>query len=69
MDFTDADKVLEALGLFETKKVLEVDFDQPGSVRIIPTNPEPTLTGRGEIGSAPLLPPISRRILPSKCSD
>jgi hypothetical protein len=53
MDFTDADKVLEALGLFETKKVLEVDFDEPGSVRILPTNPESTLTGTGEIGSTP----------------
>jgi hypothetical protein len=33
MDFADADKVLKALGLFETKKVLEVDFDEPSSVR------------------------------------
>jgi len=52
MDFTDADKVLEALGLFETKKVLEVDFDGPSSVRIIPSIQEPTLTVTGEIGSA-----------------
>jgi Na+-transporting NADH:ubiquinone oxidoreductase subunit NqrA len=33
MDVADADKVLKALGLFETKKVLEVDFDEPSSVR------------------------------------
>jgi hypothetical protein len=52
MDFLNADKVLEALGLFETKKVLEVDFDEPGSVRIIPSSPDPMLTGIGEIGSA-----------------
>jgi hypothetical protein len=52
MDFTDADKVLEALGFFETKKVLEVDFDGPSSVRIIPSIQEPTLTGTGESGIA-----------------
>jgi len=52
MDFADADKVFEALGLFETKKVLEVDFDEPSSVRIMPSSSEPTLTEMGEIGSA-----------------
>lgn len=36
MDFPDADKVREALSLFEAKKVLEVDFDAPHSVRITP---------------------------------
>jgi hypothetical protein len=52
MDFADADKVVEALGLFETKKVLEVDFDEPSSVRIMPSSSEPTLTGMGVIGKA-----------------
>ena len=42
MDFEDADKVREALVLFETKKVLEVDFDAPKSVRIMPPRAEPT---------------------------
>jgi hypothetical protein len=42
MDFTDADRVREALDLFEAKKVLEVDFDTPSSVRIMPTSPETT---------------------------
>jgi hypothetical protein len=37
MDFADADAIREALELFETKKVLEVDSVPPGSVRIIPT--------------------------------
>ena len=41
MDFADADKVREALGLFEAKKVLEVDFEVSKSVRIVPSNPEP----------------------------
>jgi hypothetical protein len=38
MDFPDPDKVREALALFEAKKVLEVDFDSPNSVRIIPSS-------------------------------
>jgi hypothetical protein len=42
MDFEDADKVREALVLFEAKKVLEVDFDVPNSVRIMPPRPEAT---------------------------
>jgi hypothetical protein len=42
MDFTDADRVREALDLFEAKKVLEVNFDSPNSVRIMPTSPETT---------------------------
>jgi hypothetical protein len=41
MDFADADAVRDALGLFEAKKVLEVDFDVPASVRITPTNSKP----------------------------
>jgi hypothetical protein len=40
MDFADADKVREALGLFEAKKVLEVDFEPSNSVRIMPSTPE-----------------------------
>jgi hypothetical protein len=40
MDFADADKVREALGLFEAKKVLEVDFETSNSVRIMPSSPE-----------------------------
>jgi acyl-coenzyme A synthetase/AMP-(fatty) acid ligase len=43
MDFEDADKVREALVLFEAKKVLEVDFDVPNSVRIMPPRPEATV--------------------------
>jgi hypothetical protein len=42
MDFEDADKVREALVLFEAKKVLEVDFDAPNSVRIMPPRPVAT---------------------------
>ena len=42
MDFADADSVREALSLFEAKKVLEVDFDSPDSVRIMPSSPEST---------------------------
>src|ERR1700722_20411404 len=34
MDFGDAEKILEALTLFEERKVLEVNFDVPLSVRI-----------------------------------
>jgi hypothetical protein len=37
MDFADADSVLKALELFETKKVLEVNSDPPGFVRITPS--------------------------------
>lgn len=37
MDFADADSVREALEWFETKKVLEVNSDPPGSVRIVPS--------------------------------
>jgi hypothetical protein len=37
MDFTDADSVREALELFETKKVLEVNSAPPGSVCILPS--------------------------------
>jgi hypothetical protein len=42
MDFADADKIREALELFEAKKVLEVDFETQKSVRIMPSNSEPT---------------------------
>jgi hypothetical protein len=37
MDFADADSVREALELFETKKVLEVNSAMPGFVRVIPS--------------------------------
>ena len=37
MDFADADSVREALELFETKKVLEVNSEMPGFVRVIPS--------------------------------
>jgi hypothetical protein len=37
MDFADADRVRKALELFETKKVLEVNSDPPGFVRITPS--------------------------------
>jgi hypothetical protein len=40
MDFADADSVREALGLFEAKKVLEVNSEAPTSVRIIPPSSE-----------------------------
>src|SRR5215831_18579487 len=36
MDFAHFDEVDEALSFFETKKVLEVDFDDQNSVRIMP---------------------------------
>ena len=42
MDFADADRIHEALDLFEAKKVLEVDLEAPKSVRIMPSNSEPT---------------------------
>jgi hypothetical protein len=42
MDFADAEKIREALDLFEAKKVLEVDFEAQKSVRIMPSNSEPT---------------------------
>jgi hypothetical protein len=42
MDFADADRIREALDLFEAKKVLEVDFEAQKSVRIMPSNSEPT---------------------------
>ena len=42
MDFADADRIREALDLFETKKVLEVDIEAQKSVRIMPSNSEPT---------------------------
>jgi hypothetical protein len=44
MDFADADSVREALSLFEAKKVLEVDFDAPDSVRITPSSASPEST-------------------------
>jgi hypothetical protein len=42
MDFADSDRVRETLGLFEAKKVLEVDFDAPNPVRIMPSSSETT---------------------------
>ncbi len=41
MDFIDADSVRNALELFAAKKVLEVDFDAPNAVRIMPPSSEP----------------------------
>src|SRR5271165_3599788 len=38
MDFADADGVRNALELFEAKKVLEVDFQMPNAVRLMPTS-------------------------------
>lgn len=40
MDFRDADRVRDALGLFETKKVSEVSPEVPNSVRITPLESE-----------------------------
>ena len=40
MDFADADRVREALGLFEAKKVSEVNSEAPRSVRILPSGSE-----------------------------
>jgi hypothetical protein len=40
MDFPDADRVRDALGFFETKKVSEVSPEIPNSVRITPLEPE-----------------------------
>ncbi|MBV8815980.1 MAG: hypothetical protein JO271_15930 [Verrucomicrobia bacterium] len=40
MDFPDADRVRDALGLFETKKVSEVSPEVPNSVRITPLESE-----------------------------
>jgi hypothetical protein len=40
MDFADAESVREALGLFEARKVLEVDSEAPNSVRITPLSAE-----------------------------
>jgi len=48
MDFKDADKVLEALDLFETKRVLEVDFNMGSSVRITPSDRELIHAATGE---------------------
>ena len=42
MDFADAEKGFEALGLFEERKVLEVNFEAPCSVRITPSASEPS---------------------------
>jgi hypothetical protein len=44
MDFANADGVREALDLFETKKVLEVNSETPSSVRIKPASSEPAET-------------------------
>jgi hypothetical protein len=41
MDFPDADSVRDALGHFEAKRVAEVSSAAPGSVRIVPLEPEP----------------------------
>jgi hypothetical protein len=38
MDFADADRIREALELFETKKVVDVNANAPASVRIIPSS-------------------------------
>ena len=44
MDFANANGVREALGLFETKKVLEVNSETPNSVRIMPSSSQPAGT-------------------------
>ncbi|HYZ74828.1 MAG TPA: hypothetical protein VE641_17240 [Chthoniobacterales bacterium] len=41
MDLPDADSVRDALEHFEAKKVTEVSSAAPGSVRIVPLEPEP----------------------------
>jgi hypothetical protein len=41
MDFPDADSVREALEQFEKKRVLEVTPEVHGSVRMMPSQPEP----------------------------
>jgi hypothetical protein len=38
MDFADADRIREALELFEAKKVVDVNANAPASVRIIPSS-------------------------------
>lgn len=38
LDFPDADGVRNALVLFEAKKVLEVDFQVPNAVRLMPAS-------------------------------
>jgi hypothetical protein len=38
LDFPDADRVRNALELFEAKKVLEVDFQVPNAVRLMPAS-------------------------------
>jgi hypothetical protein len=56
MDFPDAERVREALELFESKKVAEVDAEAPGSVRLAPLEAEPVTHGseRGGAVSAPV---------------
>lgn len=51
MDFANAEKVREALDLFEAKKVLEVDFDAPNTVRIMPASSELTELHRSTEGT------------------
>jgi hypothetical protein len=43
MDFADADGVRNALELFEARRVLEVDFQVPNAVRLMPTHFETTV--------------------------
>jgi hypothetical protein len=43
MDFADADGVRNALELFEARRVLEVDFQVPNAVRLMPTHSETTV--------------------------
>ncbi len=38
MDFANAQEVRKALGQFEEKSVLEVDFEVPNSLRVTPRN-------------------------------
>jgi hypothetical protein len=38
MDFADAERIREALELFEAKKVVDVNANAPASVRIIPSS-------------------------------
>src|SRR4029077_12974382 len=46
MEFADADSVRGALRQFEAKRVVMVDFDTPGAVRISPSHAQPGCDGR-----------------------
>ena len=67
MDFADAESIRHALELFETKKVLDVNSDPLGSVRIIPssnkkevsnTHADPLKKTESKKGSLEQTPPL-----------